>query len=183
MYTNDRSMYVGEKIDLLLAELRHLRSSGPNFRIVHRFREPGCDCAPGEEVAVVELVCRGRAYPLPLSVTLLLVFDYLAHHSHLPQTASQITAGMKAAPFYQKHGANAADHVRLTRKISLSSVKVYIERLRAALRLVFRDAQIQIDPFTVLVSQQTLSNQVGYRIRAHFKWIHIDHPARKLIGS
>lgn len=176
-----RSEPILQEVDLLVDELQDLSAAGPQFEILHQYRIPGTDCAPGEEVAVVKLLNRGRPYLLPLSITLLLLFDYLAHHSHLPQTASQITAGMKAAPFYQQHGANAASHVRLTRKISLSSIKVYIERLRSALQQAFIDAQMRLDPFTVLVSRPTSSNQVGYQLRARFEWIHIDHPDRKLI--
>ena len=77
-----------EKVDLLLTELREITAVGPRFRIVHRFRDPGSDCAPGEEVAVVHLVHGTREFLLRLSCTLLLIFDYLARHSRLPQTAS-----------------------------------------------------------------------------------------------
>jgi hypothetical protein len=35
-------------IDLLLAELRLLKSQGPHLRIVHRFREPGMLCGSGD---------------------------------------------------------------------------------------------------------------------------------------
>jgi len=173
---NDDSIEVIEQVDLLLLELRTLRSEGPHLRVIHRFRHPGSECGPGEEIVAIHLVHRAREFLVPLSCSLLLVFDYLAHHSHFPQSAAQITAGMKADPFYYKHGANAATHVRLTRKISRSSVKVYIERLRTALLQAFRNAQIQIDPFSVLVSEETSSNETGYRLRARFEWIHIDHP-------
>jgi hypothetical protein len=176
-----RSESILQEVDFLVAELQDLSAAGPHFEILHQYRIPGTDCAPGEEIAVAKLLDRGRTYLLPLSLTLLLLFDYLAHHSHLPQTASQITAGMRAAPFYQRHGANAATHVRLTRKISLSSIKVYIERLRSALQQTFTDAQMRLDPCCVLVSRQTSSNQVGYQLLARFEWIHIDHPDRKLI--
>jgi hypothetical protein len=179
---NDNSVEVDEHVDLLLLELRTLRAEGPHLQIIHRFRHPGSECAPGEEIVAVHLLNRAKEFLVPLSCTLLLMFDYLANHAHLPQSAAQITAGMKADPFYHRHGANAATHVRLTRKINRSSIKVYIERLRTALMQAFRNARIQIDPFSVLVSEQTLSNEVGYRLRAHFEWIHIDHPGLKLNG-
>lgn len=173
---------VRQGVDLLLAERGDIAAAGHQFRILHRFREPGTACAAGEEVAVVELVYRGNTILIPLSLTLRLVFDFLAHHYHFPQSAAQITAAMKADPFYQRHGANAATRVRLTRKISRSSIKVYVQRLRAALQQTFRNAHIQSDPSSVLISQETSSNEVGYQLRARFQWIHIDHPGRRLIG-
>jgi hypothetical protein len=171
-----------EEVEFLAAERRQLATTGQSYEIWHRYHMPWAPCIPGEEVSAVLLVAHGREFCLPLSLTLRLVFDFLAKHSRLPQSAAQITAGMKADPFYYRHGANASAQVRLTRKISRSSIKVYIERLRAALLQAFHDAQIQVDPCSVLVSQQTSSNEVGYQLRAHFEWVHIDHPGRKLIG-
>jgi hypothetical protein len=176
--TNDEFADVTEIVELLLFELRALRAGRCRFRITHRFQDPGSDCAPGEEVAIVHLMSRGKEFRVRLSGSLLLLFDYLARHSHLPQTASQIVAGMRADPFFQRHGVNAASSVPQKRKISLSSMKVYIERLRTALEQTFREAHIPLDPYAVLVSEETSSNQVGYRLRATSEWIHIQHPGR-----
>jgi hypothetical protein len=173
---NDEFAEVAENVELLLFELRTLRVGRCRFRIAHRFQIRGVDCAPGEEIAAVHLMYRSREFPLRLRGTLILLFDYLARHSHLPQTASQITAGMRADPFYQRHAANAVSYVPQPRKISRSSVKVYIERLRAALAQTLRDAQIPLDPYAVIASEETVSNQVGYRTRATFEWLHIEHP-------
>src|ERR1035441_9704188 len=92
-------------IDLLFAEMAELRSSGPHFRIYHRFRKPGTDCAPGEEILAVCLVHRGREYHLRLSLALRILFDYLARHSRFPQSASQIAAGVRADRFSAQHAA------------------------------------------------------------------------------
>jgi hypothetical protein len=168
-----------EEVEFLAAERRLVATTGPSFKIWHRYHMPGTPCMPGEECAAIFLFQDGREFCLPLSLTARLVFDFLAKHPRLPQSAAQITAAMKADPFYHLHGANAAAHVRLTRKISRSSIKVYVERLRIALQQTFRDAEIQIDPFSVLVSKETSSNEVGYQLRARIEWIHIDHPGRR----
>jgi hypothetical protein len=168
-----------DKVDLLLAELRGLRSIGPHFKIVHRFRESGCLCAPGEEIAAAYLMYRSREFPIPLSVALLLLFDFLAKHSHMPQNASQIVAAIHVDPFYQKHGANAVKQAKLARRIGRSSVKEFMKRIRRALDLVFRESGLGLDPRTVLVSLETVTNQVGYRLKGTFEWIHIDHPVRR----
>ena len=164
---------VVDSVDLLLLELRVLKSQGPHLRIVHRFREPGTLCAPGEEIAVVYLVHRGRLCPLRLSLALRMLVDYLAKHSHFPQSASQIEAGIRADPFYTKHGANAMPNNGLKRRISRSAIKEYIKRLRKALALAFQETGLNIDPRHVIVSEPTVANEVGYRIKATIEWFHV----------
>jgi hypothetical protein len=165
-----------DKVDLLLAELRVLRSIGPHFKIVHHFREPGSLCAPGEEIAAAYLMHHSHDFSIPLSGTLLIVFDFLAKHSRVTQGASQIVASVHADPFYRKHGANALTLAKLTRKINRSGVKEFMKRIRRALEQTFREAGLYLDPRAVLVSQATVTNQVGYKLRATFDWAHIDRP-------
>jgi hypothetical protein len=160
-------------IDLLFADLEELRSSGPHFRIYHRFCKPGTVCAPGEEILAVCLVHRGREYCLPLSLALRILFDYLANHARLPQSAAQIEAGIRANPFYTEHAASIKGKKGLRRRISRSAVKVYIQRLRLALWRAFEDAGLQMDARAVLVSQDTVMNDVGYRLKGTVKWVHI----------
>lgn len=160
--------------DLLFAELAALRSNGPHFRIVHRFHKPGTDCAPGEEVFAVCLVHRGREYHLRLSLALRIMFDYLARHSCLPQSARQIEAGVRATRFYSEHASNATGRAPFTRTIPRSSVRVYIQRLRSAIEDAFREAGLLMDAHAVLLSQETVMNETGYRLKASFEWTHID---------
>src|SRR5208337_2766348 len=54
-------------MDLLISEINQFRSAGPHFRIVHRFRVPGSDCLPGEEIFAAFFVNRGCEYQLRLS--------------------------------------------------------------------------------------------------------------------
>jgi hypothetical protein len=159
-------------VDLLLAELRVLKSQGPQLRIVHRFQKPGMLCAPGEEIAVVHIVHRGQVFPLRLSLALRMLVDYLAKHSHFPQSASQIEAGMRSDMFYTKHAANAFPQNGLRRRISRSAVKEYVQRLREAFSIAFREAGLNLDPRCVLVSEPTVSNEVGYCLKVTAEWFH-----------
>ena len=135
-------------------------------------------CAPGEEIVIVYLVHRSQLYPLRLSLALRMLVDYLARHSHFPQSASQIEAGMRADPFYLKHGSNALIHNGLKRKISRSAVREYIKRLRLALDLAFLEAGLNLDPQQVVVSERTVTNEFGYRLKANIEWFHIDNIKR-----
>jgi hypothetical protein len=168
---------VVDSVDLLLAEIRSLRSQGPRLRILHRFREPGVLCVPGEEIAVSYFVHRGRLFPLRLSLSLRMLIDYLAKHSHFPQSASQIEAGMRADPFYVKHGTNCTGPNGLKRKISRSAIKEYVKRLREALALAFREAGLNVDARRVVVSEPTVSNEIGYRLKATVEWVHVEMEA------
>jgi hypothetical protein len=163
---------VVDGVDVLLAELRLLKCKGPHLRIVHRFCEPGMLCTAGEEVAVAYLVHRGQLYSLRLSLALRMLLDYLAKHSHFPQSASQIEAGMRADVFYSRHAGNATLHNGLKRRISRSAIKEYIKRLRLALELAFRQAGLNLDPLRVVVSEPTVMNEVGYRLKASVEWFH-----------
>jgi hypothetical protein len=168
MFTDFRP--VADKAELLLLELGDLIQSGPRFRIVHRFRKPGTECAPGEEVTAVYFIYRGREIRVPLSTALLLLFDYSARNRHLPLNATQIAAGMRVSPFYRKHGLNSG--VLSLRKMSRSSVKEYVEEIRKALALAFREASLAIDPKRVLVSEKVVGKGVQYRLRATVEWTH-----------
>lgn len=166
------------KVDLLIAEIRHLRSAGPHFHIVHRFRMPGSDCLPGEEIVAVLLAYRGHEYQLRLSLALRIVFDYLARHPCLAQSARQIELGIRADDFYKCHARNASRRTVFTRRIPRSAIKVHIGRLRAALLLVFQEAGMGIDPGTVLIAQETVGNEVGYQLKASCSWTHVDLNSR-----
>jgi hypothetical protein len=163
-----------EKVDLLLAELADLRSRGPHFRIHHRFHKPGTDCAPGEEILAVCLVHHGREYCLPLCLALRILFDYLARHSRLPQSAAQIEAGIRADRFYSQHTATVMGKDKFTRRIPRSCVRVYIERLRSAIGNAFMEAGLLMDAHAVVVAEETVMNEVGYRLKAKFEWTHTE---------
>jgi hypothetical protein len=169
-----------EKVDLMLLEFKQLKSSRLHFTILHRFRAPGTECAPGEEVAAVYLMYHGREYRIPLSMSLRLVFDFLAKHARLSQSASQIAACFQADEFYRQHGSNIAGHGKLRRRVVRSAVRVYVIRIRKALALAFREAGLRVDPRNILASEETAMNDVGYRLRGTFDWLHSDHSGPKM---
>jgi hypothetical protein len=173
-FMSDSLKSLMEEIDFLVAERKELSARGPTFRIVHRFRMPGTDCMPGEEIVAVFLVYRGREHHLRLSLAMRILFDYLARHSRLPQSARQVELGIRADEFYKRHAANATGRAALTRRIPRSAVKVYIKRLHRALSLAFQSAKMHIDPCNVLITQKTVGNEVGYQLDASCDWIHID---------
>lgn len=174
MFTNDVLQSIIEEVDVLFAEIRELSASGPHFRIVHRLHKPGTICAPGEEIAAVYLISRGREYCLKLNLALRILFDYLARHSRLPQSATQIEAGIRADRFYIQHTAAAMGKKKFTRSIPRSYVRVYIERVRSALEQIFRIAGLPVNPRRVLLSERTVMNEVGYRLMASVEWMHSD---------
>ena len=165
-------------VDVLLAEVRHIRATGPYFQIVHRFRMPGNECGPGEEVFAVLWIFRGRKYQLRLSTALLLLFNYLAHHLHTAQNAKQIELGVRADPFYREHAKNANGRPALVRRIPRSAVREHVKRLRHALTLVFHKANLPLDPNKVVVVKHTVGNEVQYQLKATCRTIHIDLTSR-----
>jgi hypothetical protein len=62
-------------------------------------------------------------------------------------------------------------HGGLKRRISRSAVREYIKRLRLALELTFKEAALNIDYYEI-VSEQTVMNEVGYRLKATAEWRH-----------
>ena len=178
MFTNDGLTVIMEEVDMLFAELQVLSASGPHFRIIHRFHRPGTECALGEEIFAVYLIFRGREYSIRLSLALRIIFDYMARHPHFSQSASQIEAGLRADRFYVQHSASTMGREKFTRRITRSYVRVYIERMRSALESAFTEAGLLIGVKDVLISQATVMNEVGYRLKATFEWIHT--PAQML---
>ncbi len=174
MHLKNRFGRVLETVDLLAAELRSLRSQGPCFMILHRFHNPGSDCTPGEEAAAVLLHHHGREYRVPLPPTRLLLFDFLARRSRIPLSGSQIVTAMSVDPFAMRHGLNATSSAQAPPKIQRSCLKIYVQRIRLALKQCFDEAGLKINPHDVLASQTTVSNRIGYRLIATCEWIHED---------
>jgi hypothetical protein len=154
---------IREEIDVLVAERKELSAIGPQFKIVCRYGQ-GPDCESAEEISWVLLVHRSHEYLLPLSDSLLCMFDYLSQH-RLPQSAVQIVRGMR------QRGNNV--NARKTHTISRSSVKVYVERIRRALQVAFNEAQLRLDPYVVLKSEPTETNEIRYRLRADVQRVRV----------
>lgn len=152
---------------------RHEAAGAANFVIVHRFWEPGTDCLPGEEVLGVWFEPDGAELQLPLPLALRLLFDHFGRHRWLAQSAQQIEAAMRCDPFYLRHAAKSRASKKLTRRMSRSAIKVYVARVREALQSVFDEAGVDLKANEVLVSERTVSSEVGYRLRANVRWVHL----------
>jgi hypothetical protein len=153
-------------VKLLVAERAQLAGRGPHFIILHRFWKPETICTPGEAIAEVRLIHRRRETTVPLSLRLMLLFDYLARHKSLGQSAGQIAAGLSADPFTRQHGAYAGAKARLKKTVSRTSVKQQVMRLRTGLRRALRKAGLNLDPKRILISEMTVVNEVRYRLKA-----------------
>jgi hypothetical protein len=162
-------------LELLRVERAELSLRGPRFLIIHRFCQPETICTPGEAIAEVQLMHRTRVFSVPLSTRLMLLFDYLARHRRMPQSASQIAAGLSVDPFCQEHGAYANAQETLSKDVSRTALKQQIMRLRAALRSAFRQAGLGIDPDRVLISEATEGNEVLYRLKIAVEWLHMEY--------
>jgi hypothetical protein len=162
-------------VKLLVAERARLSKSGPQFLIIHQFRKPETVCTPGEVIADILFLHRTKRISLPLSLRLMLVFDYLGRCRHLGQNAGQIAAGLSIDPFTRRHGAYAGARLTLSRKVSRRAVKQQIIRLRAALRQAFQKAGLSFDPRRVLISEESATNEVRYRLKASVNWEHLEN--------
>jgi hypothetical protein len=169
-------------IDLVLSEQKELVAAGPPLTICHRFQPPyTTGCTPGEEIYFISLDAAG-GITIKLSTATKIIIDYLARN-RVPQNASQIEAGIRADPFYRKHGHNGTTSKIQTRKICRSLVRVYVERFRKALGTAFADAGIALDPRSVLISEPTDGNEVLYRLKASIRWRHISLGPLDVYGS
>lgn len=176
-----------QTIEFVLTERKELRSVGPHLTIWHRFQEPGVvNCSPGEEVFLISLASSRGRVPIKLSLSLRILVDYLARHRHVPQSASQIEAGIRADVFSIRHGCNAMPDGGRTRRICRSAVKVYVDRFRGALGAASTEVGQTLDPKSVLVSEATDGNEVLYRLKASVQWCHLPlrdfDDANSLIG-
>jgi hypothetical protein len=170
-YTSADLRPIAEAAEVLLAELVGLSQSGPVLRIAHRFQRPGTDCQEGEEIWMISVIHRGRETVFPLSLALRQVVNYLAETRHIPQSATQIAAGMRRSAFYVKHGLNSG--IPSKRKISRSAIKEYVKRIRKAFDFGFRETGLRLDSKQVLVSKCTMGNEIHYQLRARIQWVHL----------
>jgi len=168
---SDSFRSIGYQAETALLELADLLQTGPVLRVYHRFWKPGTECLPGEEVWAISLVHQGREFRLPLTLALRLLLNYLATTRHVPQSATQIAAGIRRSPFCAKHGMNSGICSR--RKIARSAIKEYIKRLRTALLVAFREAGLSLDPARVLVSRATAGNEVQYQLVSRIEVVHV----------
>ena len=88
-----RRYSIVDMAEVLLLELEQLQQSGFHFLIHHSYHTTAdsTPCGAGEEITAVHLVYRGRTTLIPLPLSLMLVFECLARHRHIPRSATQMT--------------------------------------------------------------------------------------------
>lgn len=171
MCASDAAVRIIEELEFLEAERYQLQERGPHFRIVHRYCKEFTPCGPHEEIAAVCLVHAGITWQIRLGTILSTMFDYMARHSRLAQTARQIERGTRSEYCQGRRGIHTSlgDH---TAGIPRRYIKVYIERIRIALAKAIEEAGLDIDVRAVLVSQRTAMNETEYRLHGTFEWLH-----------
>jgi len=160
---------------VFFAELQSIRRDlvlrgKPTLIIVHSYscvRSPK-GCIPGEEVRSAWLTWDGGSHQLPLSTPHLLLLDYIARHSRIPQNARQIEEGLNEdhMRFYLQHASNAPSRTAVPPRTTRTAVPKQIERIREQLGLFFKTEKIQLDPKGLLRSLPTSSREVRYSVDA-----------------
>lgn len=166
MYASDPTDRIIEEIEFIEAERRESRESGPHFRIIHRSEHRSDSNYSYQEAVAVFLVCGDRFFQVMLGSVLVRLFDYMARHNRLAQTARQIENGTRVDPLFRAHRRTKPRNCTPRRY-----VRVYVDRIRVALDLVFQECGLGIRPESVLISEDTVMNEVGYRLRASFEWL------------
>jgi hypothetical protein len=174
LFTSSQLRIIAYKVEGALLEDAELRENGPVIRIVHRFWTSGTICVAGEEIWAASIVHNATEVPIRLSLALRFLLNYLAGTRHVPQSATQIAAGIKGGLFYTQHGANSG--VPSKRQISRPCIKEYVKRLRASLHSAFREPGLNLDSYQVLTSRETDNNEVLYQLRARPEWVHLGYP-------
>lgn len=168
MYASDPADRIIDEIEFIEAERRESRESGPHFRIIHRSDGQLFTYPSYQEAIAVHLCHENRLFQLGLGSVLVALFDYLARHNRLAQNARQIEDGTRADPLFKMRRRTGPKN-----RIPRQYVRVYVDRIRMALGLVFQQYELGIRPEAVLVSEETVMNEVGYRLRASFEWLHM----------
>jgi hypothetical protein len=166
MYGSDSVDRIVEELEYLEAERRELLVNGPHFRILYRIANESVQLNRRQPVAAY-LVHAGQSFQVGLGSILVQLFDYMARHNRLAQTARQIESGTHAQRI-----SGVTKSVVSPRRIPRRHVRVYADRIRAVLGPVLRKAGLEIRADAVLVSEETATNETAYRLRGTFEWLH-----------
>jgi hypothetical protein len=155
---NERNRFapILEEIEFFIAERNQIASSGPHLIIQYKSDGEG-----KREIVSVRLVHRFRPFQIKLSRLGRIFVDFLAQRRHMWQTASEIEAGI------DELYANDATHPHSKRRMPLIArriVKVYVQRLRNTLGRTFEEAGLKADPYHILRTERSESNQVLYKL-------------------
>ena len=138
------------EVEIMLSERRALAISGPTFKIITR----------NLDIVAVSLMYLGNEFPLNLSVIGRTIFDFLARHRFIAQSAMEISNGLS-----REHKA---------RVVGRHSVKMYVLRIRSAIERALADAHLNIDAANILLAETTERNMKLYRLKAKIEWHNIE---------
>jgi len=165
---SDVSMLI-DAVELQLAEREDLERSLLSFRITHRFSQG--NCAPGEEIRMIEWVFRGKYFQLPLALSARFVFNCLAENQPHALDAFQIASILHGGWFYRDHAKNSG--IRQFAKVRVPTVKVLVQRIRRAIAFVLMRQCVTSDPYEVLQSFPAEgSTRTLYWLNASISWWH-----------
>lgn len=140
--------------------------------MAHEYAQVPGQCAPGEEVVGAFLIWRGRVYPIPLSVTHLILFDFLCRHRWIAMDASTIAPRLRTDFFVIHHGSNAPGHHVKSARTSRTAVRKQVERIRAVLTRLIADKGLDLNALKILRSEVSSTRSVRYRINADVSFEH-----------
>ncbi len=154
-----RSEIAFEEVDVLLEEIASTEHCGPTFNI--RLHHETLRSGTHIRIRSVSLVYRRQSYQLPLGHRLLMFFHDMATHRE-GRTATAIARDLRVGQYRIATQSGSERNWR----IAASSIRVYVDRVRAALSMTLASAHLPLDPCSVVCSRATTSNQVLYFIRA-----------------
>ena len=156
--------------EIATLELHSDRRERARLVLVHNYAYAN-RCSPGEECSSLWFLWGGRQHQISLSVTHLLLIDFLCHQ-RLGKSAAEIVDGL-AEPFYAHHGSNGASHVAKTARTSRVAVRKQLQRIREVMADFFAGNRIDLDPLDIIRTESTSTREVKYRVDAAVTW---DHP-------
>jgi hypothetical protein len=174
MNDNYRFAPVLEEIEFLTAERKQITSSGPHLSGLYTLTEKG-----RKRIVSICLVHRSRPFPIKLSRRGRIFVDFLAKHKHLLLTAAEIEAGIDE--FYAENG-NRSRRSGQKHILPRRMVKVYAQRAKGALGRAFHAAGLNANPYRVLLSEPSETNQTLYRLKCTFEERQ-DRPKQKAIQT
>ena len=140
--------------------------------VVHEYAEVPNHCAPGEGIFGAFLIWKGKVYLIQLSVTHLILFDFLCRNRWIALDASAIATRLRTDLFAVHHGSNAPGHLRKPARTSRTAVRKQIERIRQVLAKLIVKENLHLDASNIIRSEETSTRAKRYRINADVSFEH-----------
>jgi hypothetical protein len=162
-----------EQLEFLLAKHRGQRARGLHLIVTHLDQAPSTLCAPGEMIGDIAIGGVAEPHSLGLSHMSLLLFDCLCRR-RMPLTAIGIEQIMNTDPFYVHYAANRIGGNPVIARPDRRTVRVYVPRIRRRIGIVLARLGLAIDPADVLISDQSESNVLTYKVKATVEVLHVE---------